>query len=168
MNFLLNFRDAKPQDADLISRLAVRSKSYWGYSKEFIEACREELLVTEQLIKSDKCHYVIVESKERLLGYYAIENSCKQEYELEALFVEPEYIGQGIGKALISHAKNSVKKLGGKSLVIQGDPNAEKFYLAVGAKKIGSRESASIPGRRLPLFKIDLSDVGAAVLGSQI
>jgi hypothetical protein len=36
--------------------------------------------------------------------------------------------------------------------VIQGDPNAAEFYQRCGARKIGERPSASIPGRVLPLY----------------
>ena len=42
--------------------------------------------------------------------------------------------------------------------MIQGDPNAEGFYLRCGAVRIGERESASIPRRMLPLFEIRLGD----------
>ena len=39
---------------------------------------------------------------------------------------------------------------------IQGDPNAEPFYLACGARRVGSAPSASIPNRELPLFEVAL------------
>jgi len=32
------------------------------------------------------------------------------------------------------------------------------FYVAVGAKQIGTRESDSVPGRFLPLFELDLKE----------
>ena len=51
---------------------------------------------------------------------------------------------------------NYAAGLGGSTLTIQGDPNAEKFYLAAGARHSGTRESASIPGRFLPTFSISL------------
>ena len=44
--------------------------------------------------------------------------------------------------------------------MIQSDPNAEGFYLAAGAKNIGVRESASIPGNQLPLLEIVLGAKG--------
>jgi hypothetical protein len=47
-------------------------------------------------------------------------------------------------------------QLGVSTIVIQGDPNAEDFYLSCGAKASGYRESASIPGRQLPVFTIKL------------
>ena len=43
-------------------------------------------------------------------------------------------------------------------MIIQGDPNAKNFYLKVGGKLTGERESASIPDRYLPVFTIDLTE----------
>jgi len=42
-------------------------------------------------------------------------------------------------------------------MIIQGDPNAEGFYRAMGAERIGEQESHSIPGRMLPLFSLSLA-----------
>ena len=162
MTDALTIRDAKPREAMELSALATRSKAYWGYSKEFMEACRAELTVSPEDIGSDDFRYVVAEHELKLLGYYALEKCSEQEYELEALFVEPSSIGTGIGKSLIAHAKTMVIASGGKTLTIQGDPNAESFYRAVGGRKVGMRESASIPGRNLPLFVIELENENVA------
>ena len=77
-------------------------------------------------------------------------------YELEALFVDPEHIGMGIGQSLIQHAIELLSDYGASRLIIQGDPNACQFYIAAGAKQIGYRESESIPERQLPLFEIQI------------
>lgn len=161
MTCLHTIRNAEPHEAPEISALSRRSKSHWGYSNEFMEACRAELTVSPEDMGSDDFRYVVAEYESKLLGYYALEKCSEQEYELEALFVEPAYIGMGIGKALMAHAKSLVKVLGGKTLTIQGDPNAEGFYRAVGGRKAGMRESASIPGRNLPLFVIELENENA-------
>jgi len=59
---------------------------------------------------------------------------------------------------LISHAKSHAALLGGRVLIIQSDPNAEKFYRAAGGILAGKQESKSIPGRLLPTLKILLAD----------
>ena len=43
---MLSSRSAKPEEADALSALAFRSKAYWGYGAEFLEACRSELTLT--------------------------------------------------------------------------------------------------------------------------
>ena len=157
MTSLPTIREAKPNEAEVLTGLAIRSKAYWGYSQSFMQACRDELTVTDRSMNSTDLHYYVAERESEILGYYAIEKLNDREFELEALFVEPDFIGKGIGRALIDHAKDLVRKLGGSKLIIQGDPNAEKFYRAAGGKSNGMRSSASIPGRSLPLFTIDLA-----------
>jgi hypothetical protein len=39
-------RFATPDEAELLTSLAMRSKASWGYSAEFMEACRAELTIT--------------------------------------------------------------------------------------------------------------------------
>ncbi len=150
-------RNARPDEATTLNALAMRSKAYWGYSNEFMEACREELSVLPGAIESDKFHYAVAERRGEIVGYYALERLSASAFELEALFVEPAHIGSGVGWALITHAKRYAAGAGGRVLVIQGDPNAASFYRAAGGALTGSRESASIPGRFLPMFEIRLT-----------
>lgn len=77
--------------------------------------------------------------------------------ELEHLFVEPETMGAGVGRALLEHACSRAAELGGCVLVIQSDPSAEGFYRVRGAQRVGERESASVAGRWLPLLELVLA-----------
>ena len=152
----LNFaiRKAQLSESELLSRLALRSKSYWNYSPEFISACCQELTYSQQDIQNN--HFYVAEINNKVIGFFALEIISEDKIELDALFVDPNYINQGYGRKLINQAKLIASELGGKVIIVQGDPNAKNFYLKVGGQFIGERESVSIPGRYLPLFKIDL------------
>jgi len=152
----LTIRDAIPDEASYLSDLSMRSKAYWGYSTEFMQSCANELVINKTDIENSENHYVVALLDTKVVGYYSLEVIAKSEIELSALFVEPEHIGSGIGYLLILNAKNLALNLGAQKIIIQGDPNAEKFYRSIGGKKIGSKESESIPGRFLPLFEINL------------
>lgn len=147
-------RAARRSEASVISSLALRSKAHWGYSNEFLQSCREELSYSATQIESEAYEFRVCEVEGRVAGFYALELLGARKAELEALFVEPEWIGRGIGRMLIEHAKKRAVDLGVAQLVIQGDPNAVNFYEAAGGVRSGQRESASIPGRFLPLFTI--------------
>lgn len=149
-------RSARTDERDTLSDLAFRSKAFWGYSPEFMEACRAELSISDKDMVSTSRSYVVAEAKDEILGYYALENLSPDKYELEALFVAPQHIGQGIGRRLIEHAMHRAREGGARFLLIQGDPNAADFYRAVGGIEIGERESDSIPGRFLPVFRVSL------------
>jgi N-acetylglutamate synthase-like GNAT family acetyltransferase len=154
----ISIRPAKPHENRQLGELAFRSKGYWGYTPEFMEACRAELSVSRSDISNPKRRYFVAEVDAKIVGFYALERIASTEYELEALFVEPEHIGRGVGRRLIEHAKLLARGCGATSILIQGDPNVSYFYEAAGATRIGERESASIPGRFLPEYRLKLLD----------
>lgn len=154
MSGCIEIREARREEASLLSELALRSKAHWGYSPDFLNACRSELAVDPDRMGTDAYRCFVAVDGTGILGYYIWEPASGDDYELEALFVEPDHIGTGIGRMLIRHAIAALADIGAARLVIQGDPNATAFYLAAGARRVGSRESASIPGRQLPLFEI--------------
>ena len=157
MNTPPTIRAARPEEAQVLTELALRSKAYWGYAPEFMEACREELTIGPDKIRDDVFHHYLAERDTDILGFYALEKLAPEgTFELDALFVAPEHIGQGVGRALIEHAKQVAARVGGRRLIIQGDPNAEAFYRAAGGEITGQRESGSVPGRFLPIFTIAL------------
>ncbi|XYH99266.1 N-acetyltransferase family protein [Sorangium sp. So ce1128] len=148
-------RAARPEDAELLGALALRSKAHWGYSREFLEACRAELSISPAYIAQHPT-FVFLRGDERL-GFYTLEALSSTEVELGHLFVEPAEIGRGLGRALLAHAREEARSRGYRVLVIQSDPNAARFYETCGARHVGEKPSASIPGRLLPVFELDLS-----------
>lgn len=152
----MKIRPAEPVEAQPLSELAQRSKAYWGYSSEFMAACRDELTYTPEQIAAGG-FWVAQTDNGELVGFYALLKVSPTALELEAMFVEPERLGKGCGRALMEHA---VRQAGGtehiERLIIQADPNAAGFYEQAGATCIGERPSASIDGRLLPLYEIAL------------
>ena len=76
--------------------------------------------------------------------------------DLDKLFVEPQRIRTGIGRALIAHAINEARRRGATRLTILSDPYAAGFYERNGARLIGEAPSDAIPGRSVPLYEIKL------------
>jgi N-acetylglutamate synthase-like GNAT family acetyltransferase len=144
----------------VLSDLAFRSKAHWGYSDEFMEHCRAELSVSESNLASEHMHYVVAEKDNKIVGFYALERISDQEIELGALFVDPGWLRQGIGKTLMEHCKSKAIALGARFIVIQSDPNAAPFYQTAGGIYVRQRASESIPGRTLPVYRIELNLVG--------
>lgn len=132
----------------------MRSKAYWGYDEEFLNQCRGELNYSADQILAPQHDFQVCLFDYQVIAFYALERIDDELVELEALFVEPKYVGAGFGRMMLEHAKSRAMTLGSRRMIIQGDPHAETFYLAVGAMPCGSRESGSIPGRELPLYEI--------------
>ena len=149
-------RAALPQDSQPLTALALRSKAHWGYSQEFMEACRQELSQSREKVNAPQFYFFVSEIAGTITGFYALEQLFPTEFELEALFVEPDWIGRGIGRLLMEHAKAKALSLGGRLIYIQADPNAAGFYKAMGGILTSQKESASVPGRFLPLYILKL------------
>ncbi len=154
MNVPCDIRPAQGSEAAQLSSLALQAKAHWGYDEDFMADCVEELTWTEDHINDPWIQFSVAQIRDQRVGFYAIAQLTAGVFELEALFVEPEHIGTGIGRTLMQHAMQAVREAGGHTLLIQGDPNAERFYLAAGAVRCGYRESGSIPGRMLPMFRL--------------
>jgi predicted N-acetyltransferase YhbS len=148
-------RPAQPAEAEQLSELTLRSKGFWGYDEAFLEACRDELSVDADYMEKNPVY--VIEHESRCAGIYSLEQIDVNEVELGLLFVEPKFIGGGLGRQLINHAKQKASELGYSSMLIQGDPNAVSFYLAAGGEPAGQSPSLSIPGRMLPLFRTKLT-----------
>ena len=149
-------RRAGPGDAESLSSLAFRSKASWGYDIDFMKRCRAELTFSADQIEAPRNHFVICEVDDALAGFYGLESQSEHDAELVALFVKPALLRQGIGRLLVEHMIGEARRLGIRTVTIQGDPNAEDFYAAIGATAAGYRESASIPGRYLPVFRLGI------------
>ncbi len=148
-------RQALPSEVEYLSELAFRSKSYWGYSDQFMQACRQELTVDEDYIENNPTF--VIEDAGNTIGFYSLEHISASEVELSLLFVDPTFIGKGYGRRLMMHAQEEARHLGYSKMIIQGDPNAERFYRSAGGSVVGTRKSASIPNRELPIFCINLN-----------
>ena len=147
-------RDAHATDGEVLSVLAMRSKAHWGYPDEFLAACREELTYDERYLAAHRVF--VVEVGDRVAGFCTLESLEDAKVELGGLFVEPGFIGTGLGRTLMRHALAAARASGARIMVIHGDPNARSFYEASGAVVVGRVPSGSIPGRTLPTFEIDL------------
>jgi GNAT superfamily N-acetyltransferase len=154
----LGVRPARADEAPLLSELAMRSKGWWGYSASFLKACEAELtLSAEQAAKA-----VVVEVDGVVAGFHLLAPSTRGSDvgELDMLFVDPVFIGSGIGRILFEDARRAAAARGWSRVQIQADPQARPFYERLGAIQVGERLSRSIPGHSLPLFEITLRGGG--------
>ena len=152
----VRIRPATGSDARALSDLALRSKAHWGYSPDFMEACRAELTYTADQIDAPEFVFAVAELSGSQVGFYALERLSTSRFNLTALFVEPDVIGAGIGRVLMRHATEIAANEDASDIVVQSDPNARQFYERVGARYDGETESDSIPGRYLPTLVINL------------
>lgn len=152
----LGIRPARPDDSTRLTRLAHAAKRHWGYPEELMRLWKGELTITAEFLRGCPTYCAVQGSK--ILGFYAVSGEGATR-ELEHMWVDPKFMGQGIGRLLLEHA---VELLCGQNCIrlrIVSDPNAESFYRRLGAVPVG--EVPSRPeGRRLPLLELRLRDFG--------
>ena len=78
------------------------------------------------------------------------------EADLLKLFVDPNALRSGTGKALLAWVTDIARKLGARRLTIEADPDAAPFYRRMGAYDVGQAPSGSVPGRMLPKLAMNL------------
>jgi N-acetylglutamate synthase-like GNAT family acetyltransferase len=161
----IHVRAARLDDASDLSALAWRSKAYWGYEQSFLNACRDELTYSDEQINSAQFEFHAFELKQDIVAFYALEFDSSSVAELEAMFIEPDFIGCDLGRELFSHATSRCQARAISRLLIQADEFAADFYITMGAIQCGSRESGSIIGRHFPLFEFKIADSTSTTRG---
>lgn len=141
-------------DAKRLTKIALKAKSFWGYSDTLIESWRQDLTVPEKMIQEMIVNKYVQDDK--IVGFYILNQPQKKAIELEFLFVLPKFIGKGIGKELLLHSFEKAKSFNCTEMTLLADPNAKDFYQSKGFKIIDEKES-SISDRFLPVMKKDLT-----------
>ena len=149
-------RRARPDEADALTDLCLRSKQSNGYDDAFMAACRAELTVTPALMRD--CEFWVADDGGGLAGCVALlVGADGRSGEVHAFFIEPSRKRQGIGRRLWTKIVERARDLGLVELHLDADPFAVPFYEALGFATIGSTPSGSIPGRRIPQMRVALS-----------
>ena len=146
----MRVRTAAMKDREALIDLTFRSKAHWGYDAAFMESVRGELKVPVKHIEAGYVH--VLEDGEDLAGFFSlIETNGK--WELDFFFLDPRYIGKGFGTELWKAVMDEAKRREIGTFDVVADPNAEGFYLRMGAERVGEIASASIENRVLPVLR---------------
>ncbi|PFR32627.1 MULTISPECIES: GNAT family N-acetyltransferase [Bacillus cereus group] len=145
-------RKASLNEANELSHIALISKATWDYSEEFIQACKEDLTITDDYIMNN--YVYVLESEGIKIGFFSFQR--KEEDALDFLYLHPNYKGKGYGKLLWQSVVEKAVELGMKCFTIDSDPNAKGYYMKMGAKLIGETPSTVFKDRLLPLLRYDV------------
>jgi GNAT superfamily N-acetyltransferase len=146
---------AQPSDAATLSAIAWAAKAYWNYPSDWMEQWREQLTITPIFIAKNEAFAAII-NRQTVAFHALLQNAAV--LRLEHLWVLPDWMGQGIGRALFRHAAERAAARGALSLTIEADPNAEPFSCRMGAVRSGEI-ATEVEGRRrdLPILTFDLT-----------
>jgi GNAT superfamily N-acetyltransferase len=151
----MHVRVARPDEADVLTALCIRSKAHWGYDAAFMRLSAVALQVREADIAAGRV-LVADDGTGTPIGVAGLVMEGDVA-DLDVIFVDPPAIGTGAGGALFRAAARLAAELGAKRMTILADPNAAPFYERMGARFLRNAPSDAIPGRSLPLYEYDLS-----------
>jgi len=150
-------RQADRTDHTTLTAIAHAAKRHWNYPEAWIREWREQLTVTPAYI--DEHRVFVIEIERAIGGFYALRGNGPV-IELDNLWVDPQRIGQGLGRCLVEHLMAAARAGGAQRIEIDSDPHAEAFYVHLGARRIG-KTPAPVDGdaeRYLPRLVLELAD----------
>jgi GNAT superfamily N-acetyltransferase len=151
---MILIRRAKPEQAEVLTRIALAAKRHWGYPERWMEIWRPQLTFNPEYFEENESW--IAEINHTPIAFYTLTEKDESAW-IENLWVSPEFIGKGVGKEMFLHALELARERGYKRIQLEADPNAVGFYEKMGMKKIGERASA-VEGqpRVLPIMELEL------------
>lgn len=148
---MMEVKKSTIEDSEILTEITKKSKAYWGYSDEQMGNWSELLTITKNYIETNNVYKLL--DNDLTIAYYSYIYLNKKEVKLDNLFVLPNYIGTGLGKLLMNHFLDRIKNTEIEKIILDSEPNAEKFYEYFGFKKVGQIET-SIKNRYLPIMEL--------------
>jgi GNAT superfamily N-acetyltransferase len=163
----VTIRPATVSDAETLTAVALAGKRHWGYPEAWLEAWRDLLTITPEYLAKNVVYYAEDETG-RVVGFYGLERDGDR-FRMEDLFLVPSVIGHGLGRQLFEHAVEAARARGATELLIEADPNAEGFYLRMGAQRIGEKVSRVTGVERVaPLLRYALPELPERAGGQKL
>jgi N-acetylglutamate synthase-like GNAT family acetyltransferase len=150
----IEIRSANPEEADTLTEIAHAAKRHWKYPESWIQQWQADLTISHEFITANEVFVATINGE--IVGCCALVMTDSLA-EIEHMWIRPEQMGSGVGRALFEHARARAVERGGNVLELSADPNAEGFYARMGAKRIGE-VPAEMNGksRALPRMRIEL------------
>lgn len=150
----LQIRRALPEEADVLSQIAFSAKAHWGYPRRWMEIWKPQLTFSPEYFEENEGW--VAEKNGIPIAFYILQEKAGNAW-IEDLWVSPDSIGQGVGKALFLHAVELARQHGFKTLQLEADPNAVGFYEKMGMYQVGERHSeVENEPRILPIMEMGL------------
>ena len=133
--------------------IAVEAKAHWGYDRALVEEWALGGDFDPESLRKRLLY--VAESDGRPVGWAALIPRGEVGW-LEDLWVEPAWIGRGVGRALFEHVAAEARQRGARRLEWEAEPNAQGFYEHLGATYVRDSEETEW-GRVLEVLGVDLA-----------
>ena len=144
-------RRGDPDQGARLKEIAIASKRHWGYEPERVREWADQGDFSPQSL--ERLALFVAECGGRVVAWASVELRGEIAW-LADLWVEPDWIGHGIGTRLFRQAAEHARAGGATAMEWEAEPNALGFYERMGARHI--RDTTSEWGRTLAVLGVDL------------
>jgi GNAT superfamily N-acetyltransferase len=146
-------RRAARRDVGRLREITVAAKAHWGHDLAWVERWVSGGDFPGVAVARGEARLVEVDGA--IAGWSALQARGDVAW-LEDLWVDPPYMGRGVGRTLFLDALGRAKAAGARSLEWEADLDAVGFYERMGGRRIRDSEVTEL-GRILPIMGVDLS-----------
>lgn len=143
----MRIRDANAGEAPVLEALQRRSSDVWEQYRRQLAAHPEAIELPASFIDSGWVRVAIADD-DTAIGFSVVIPSQNGACELDGLFVEPDRMHSGVGRALVEDAVARASTTGGACLEVTAGP-AQPFYERVGFAVIGYAQTRFGPAVRM-------------------
>ncbi len=143
----MRIRDAERTEREALEQLQRRSSGVWVQFREQLAAHADAIELPARFIDHGWVR-VAATSNDTAIGFAVVFPRGDGRYELDGLFVEPDSMRRGIGRALVEDACDRARSAGASSLDVTAGP-ARGFYEKLGFKVTGTVETRFAPAVRM-------------------
>jgi GNAT superfamily N-acetyltransferase len=144
---LLGLRDADPADLEVLRDIFRRSALSNVLDRPVLLANPDALQFS---LPIDGCSRVAVADDGRIVGF-ATPLVVGDVIELEDLFVDPDWMRRGVGRALVKDAMELARRRAASRIEVTANPHALSFYEKTGFVVDGDTETRFGPSARMHL-----------------
>jgi N-acetylglutamate synthase-like GNAT family acetyltransferase len=145
---VVTVRAAEPEDHDRLRELTFESKAHWDYERDFVRRWADALS-----FETDRERWA-AELDGEVVAWAALVPPADGVAVLDDLWVDPAWMGRGLGSRLFRLAAVRARELGAERLEWGAEPNALGFYEKLGGRKL--RDHVTEWGRVVPWMGLDL------------
>jgi GNAT superfamily N-acetyltransferase len=135
-----------------LKEIAIASKEFWGYEPERVREWADQGDFSREALH--KLALFVADAGGRAIGWASVEPRGEAAW-LADLWIEPDWIGKGVGSRLFREAAEHARRGGATTMEWEAEPNAQGFYEKMGARRL--RDSTSEWGRILSVMGVDLA-----------
>ena len=144
---MIRLRDAAADEAEALEGLQRRSSDVWEAYREQLAANPDAIELPQTFIDEGWVRVAVADDG-RPIGFSVVIPTDDKVHKLDGLFVEPDYLRGGVGRALVQDAAERAGRVGGELLEVTAGP-AQGFYEKVGFEVVGAIETRFGPAVRM-------------------